>query len=410
LVPNIYAQVVSLRGGLIMMDDIVLIDGVRTAVGTFGGSLKEVPAHELGAQVIREAIQRSRVPVEDVEEVVLGCVGQVSGDAFIARRAALAAGLPVASTAQTVNRLCGSGLQAIITAAQWLALEDASVVVAAGAENMSRLPYYVWNRWGKRLGHGELEDGVLSSVTDPFGHYPMGITAEKVAERYHVSREEQDRMALDSQRRAEAAIREGRFRSQILAVTVPDGKTTRTFDTDEHPRATSAEQLAKLKPAFKEGGTVTAGNSSGINDGAAAVVLMRARDAERRGLMPRARLVSWAVAGVEPEVMGYAPVSAIRKALKKADLGVEQLDLVELNEAFAAQAWAVVRDAGLDWNRTNVNGGAIALGHPIGATGAILTVKLLYELARRGERYGMVTMCIGGGQGIAAIFENYRGR
>lgn len=392
-----------------MKEEVVILDGVRTAIGTVGGSLKEVAARDLGAQVIAEALQRSKVSPEQVDEVVLGCVGQVSGDAFIARLAALGAGLPAASsTAQTVNRLCGSGLQAIITGTQWLKLGDADVVVAGGAENMSRLPYYVWNRWGKRLGDGTLEDGVLSAVTDPFGHYPMGVTAEKVAERYHVSREEQDQMAWDSQVRSHAAIAAGRFREQILPLTIREGRKTQIFDTDEHPRDTSPEKLAQLRPAFVEGGTVTAGNASGINDGAAAVVLMRASDSERQGYQPRARLVSYAVAGIEPQVMGYAPVFAIEKALTKAGLTVEDLDLVELNEAFAAQSVAVVRDAHLNWETTNVNGGAIALGHPIGATGAILTIKLLHELARRKARYGMVTMCIGGGQGIAAVFENYR--
>ncbi|MCY0899318.1 MAG: thiolase family protein [Firmicutes bacterium] len=389
------------------MDDVVILDGVRTAIGTFGGSLKDTPAAELGALVIREALKRARVEPSRVNEVVLGCVGQVSHDAFVARVAALGAGLPVGSTAQTVNRLCGSGLQAILTAAQWLKLEDADTVVAGGAENMSRLPYYVWNRWGKRLGDGVLEDGVLAAVTDPFEHYPMGMTAELVAERYHVSREAQDQMAWDSQVRAKAALDSGRFADEIVAVPLPNAKTATEFRVDEHPRDTSPEQLARLRPVFKEGGTVTAGNSSGINDGAAAVVMMRARDASRQGLEPRARLVSWAVAGMEPQWMGYTPVYAVERALRKAGLTVDDLDLVELNEAFAAQAVAVVRDAHLDWSKTNVNGGAIALGHPIGATGAILTVKLLHELAKRRGRYGMVTMCIGGGQGIAAIFENY---
>ncbi len=390
------------------MDEVVIVDGVRTAIGTFGGSLTNVPASELGAHVIREALNRSQVEAHVVDEVVLGCVGQVSGDAFIARLSALGAGLPTGSTAQTVNRLCGSGLQAIATAAQWLKLEDADVVVAGGAENMSRLPYYVWNRWGKRLGHGELEDGVLSTVTDPFGHYPMGVTAEAVAGRYGVSREDQDQMAWESQQRARAAIDNGIFRDQILPIEVSEGRRTETFAVDEHPRETSPGQLARLRPAFKEGGSVTAGNSSGINDGAAAVVMMREGDANRRGLKPRGRLISWAVAGMEPELMGYTPVCAIKKALKKADLSVADMDLVELNEAFAAQAVAVIRDADLDWSKTNVNGGAIALGHPIGATGAILAVKILYELERRHARYGLVSLCIGGGQGIAAVFENYR--
>lgn len=389
-----------------MRDEIVIVDGVRTAIGTFGGSLVDVPAKDLGASVIREALRRASVPAADVDEVIMGCVGQVSGDAFLARLAALGAGLPVGSTAQTVNRLCGSGLQAIVTGAQWLLTEDANVIVAGGAENMSRLPYYVWNRWGKRLGHSELEDGVLSAVTDPFEKYPMGVTAEEVATDYDISREAQDALAYDSQVRARNAIEAGRFREEILPLTVREGRKTRVFDTDEHPRDTSPEKLAALRPAFREGGTVTAGNSSGINDGAAAVVMMRASEAKQRGLKPLARLLSYGVAGVEPRVMGYAPVGAIEKALRRAELSSADLDLVELNEAFAAQAAAVVRDAGLDWARTNVNGGAIALGHPIGATGTILTVKLLYELKRRGGQYGLVSMCIGGGQGIAAVFEN----
>lgn len=392
------------------MDDVVIVDGARTAIGTFGGRLKDVSASELGAIVVREALRRSRIESSEVNEVVLGCVGQVSGDAFIARRAALGGGIPALhTTAQTVNRLCGSGLQAIITATQWLKLQDADVVVAGGAENMSRLPYYVWNRWGRRLGHGEIEDGVLSAVTDPFGNYPMGETAERVAVRYGVSRDDQDHLAMDSQVRAREAMASGVFAEQTVAVPVKASKGhTEDFLIDEHPRDTTFERLSQLKPAFRPKGTVTAGNSSGINDGAAAMVLLRAADAERRGLEPRARIVSYAVSGIEPEVMGYAPVFAITEALQKADLSVDDLDLIELNEAFAAQAYAVVRDAHLPWDRTNVNGGAIALGHPIGATGAILTIKLLYELARRDGRYGLVSMCIGGGQGIAAIFENYR--
>ncbi|MDA8199831.1 MAG: thiolase family protein [Thermaerobacter sp.] len=389
--------------------DVVIVDGVRSAVGTFGGSLKDVPAADLGALVIREAIRRSGVDPEAVDEVILGCVGQVSSDAYIARVAAVKAGIPVRNTAQTVNRLCGSGLQALITASQWLRLDDAQVVVAGGAENMSRLPYYVWNRWGRRLGSSELEDGVLSAVSDPFQHYAMGVTAERVAEKFGVSRQEQDALALDSQGRARDAIAAGRFTNQIVPVDIPGAKGhAGPFQVDEHPRETTAEKLAALKPAFAEGGTVTAGNASGINDGAAAVVMTTSAYAAERGLQPRARLMGYGLSGIEPEIMGYAPVEAIRRALNRAGLSLADMALVELNEAFAAQAVAVVRDAGLDWNRTNVNGGAIALGHPIGATGAILTVKLLHELERRGQRYGLVTMCIGGGQGIAAVFENLR--
>ncbi len=391
-----------------MVDDVVIVDGARLAIGSFGGRLKSTPAHEMGGIVVQETLKRSQVAPESVDEVIMGCVGQVSGDAYIGRRIALHAGLPVTSTAQTVNRLCGSGLQAIISGAQWLKAGDASVIVAGGAENMSRLPYYVWNRWGRRLGNGELEDGVLSTVTDPFGHYAMGVTAEIVAQRFHVSREDQDRLAWDSQQRAYQAINSGRFTDQIVPISVSEGRRQEIFQVDEHPRDSTLEQLSQLRPVFRKDGTVTAGNSSGINDGAAAVLMMTAAESSRRQLEPRARLVSYAVAGVEPEIMGYAPVDAIAKVLRRADLTIDQMDLVELNEAFAAQTVAVVRDAHLNWERTNVNGGAIALGHPLGATGTILTVKLLYELEARGMRYGLVTMCIGGGQGIAAIFENLR--
>ncbi|MDA8194869.1 MAG: thiolase family protein [Thermaerobacter sp.] len=386
--------------------DVVIIDGTRTAIGTFGGSLTDVAAKDLGAHVIREALTRSQVSPDLVDEVIMGCVGQAAENAFVARLAALGAGLPVHSTAQTVNRLCGSGLQAIITGAQWLKLGDADTVVAGGTENMSQIPYYVRNRWGKRLGHQELEDGVLTSVTDPFGHYPMGVTAERVCSRFEVGREEQDQLAYESQARAKRAIAAGVFQAEIVPVPIKQKRETVLFQVDEHPRDTSLETLAKLKPAFKESGSVTAGNSSGINDGAAAVVMTTAEHARQLGVSPRLRVVSYGVSGLEPEIMGYAPVRAIEKALDRAGLTIAQIGLVELNEAFAAQAVAVIRDAHLDWSRTNVNGGAIALGHPIGATGAILTVKLMHEMERRHEQYGMVTMCIGGGQGIAAIFEN----
>lgn len=386
--------------------NIVILGGARTAIGTFGGSLTTVHPKDLGAAVIAEAMKRSQVEPGAVDEVVLGCVGQFAENAFIARLSALGAEIPVSSTAHTVNRLCGSGLQAIITGAQWLQLGDAEVVVAGGTENMSQLPYYVRNRWGKRLGHYELEDGVLTSVTDPFGHYAMGVTAENVCMRFDISREEQDQFAYESQIRAKKAIEGGRFTDEIVPLPVSHKGKTTLFQIDEHPRNTSLEQLSRLKPVFRESGSVTAGNSSGINDGAAAVVMTTAAHAERLGIAPSLRMVSYAVAGIEPEIMGYAPVQAIHKALARARLTIDQIGLVELNEAFAAQALAVIRDAHLDWNRTNVNGGAIALGHPIGATGAILTVKLMYEMKRRHEKYGLVTLCIGGGQGIAAIFEN----
>ena len=386
-------------------DPVVLLDGVRTAIGRFAGSLKDVDAYELGALCIREALARARVEPNDVDEVVMGQVGQVGPDAYNARRCLIAAGVPATKTAMNVNRLCSSGLQAIVTGAQELLTGQADVVVAGGDESMSRQPFLDYHaRDGYRLGPRELVDGTLSLVTDPFEGYPMGMTAELVADRYAVSREEQDAFAARSQERAVAAIEAGHFEREIVPVPVPGA--VEPFARDEHPRAgTTIDGLAKLRPVFREGGSVTAGNSAGINDGAAAVVMMRASEAERRGLEPRLVLRSWAVAGIEPEVMGYAPAFAIPRALERAGVGLDDVDLVELNEAFAAQAVAVARDVGLDAERLNVSGGAIALGHPVGATGAILTVKLMHALERTGGRRGVVTMCIGGGQGMAAVFE-----
>ncbi len=386
-------------------DPVVLVAGVRTAIGRFGGSLKDVDAHELGAAAIREALARSGVDPEEVDEVVMGEVGQVGADAFNARRCAIGAGIPPSATAMNVNRLCSSGLQAIVTGAQAILTGQAGVVVAGGNESMSRQPFLDYGaRDGYRLGSRELVDGTLSLLTDPFGRYLMGVTAERVAERFHVSREEQDRFAARSQERAADAIAAGHFEAEIVPVRPP--RAEEPFARDEHPRpGTTVESLAKLKPAFQDGGTVTAGNSSGINDGAAAVVLMRESDAEHRGLAPRLRLRSWAVTGIEPEVMGYAPAHAIPKALERAGLALGDIDLVELNEAFAAQAVAVIRDVGLDEEAVNVSGGAIALGHPVGATGAMLTVKLMNALERLDLQRGIVTMCIGGGQGMAAVFE-----
>jgi acetyl-CoA C-acetyltransferase len=385
-------------------DPVVLVCGVRTAIGRFGGSLKDVEAHVLGSAVIREALSRGGVDPEEVDEVVLGQVGQVGLDAFNARRCALGAGIPVRSTAMNVNRLCSSGLQAILTGAQEILTGQADVVVAGGDESMTRQPFLDFHaRDGLRLGSREVLDGTLSLVTDPFGRYPMGVTAERVAKRYGVSREEQDRLALRSQERALAAIEAGHFEQEIVPIDVPGAEP---FRRDEHPRTgVTLERLSTLAPAFEEGGTVTAGNSAGINDGAAAVVLMRASEAERRGLEARLVLRSWAVSGIEPDYMGYAPALAIPVALEKAGIGLDDLDLIELNEAFAAQAAAVARDVGLDDEKVNVAGGAIALGHPIGATGAIQTVKLMHALERLGGKRGLVSMCIGGGQGMAAVFE-----
>ncbi len=389
-------------------DPVVLLSGVRTAIGRFGGSLRDVEAYELGAACIREALARAELEPDEVDEVVMGQVGQVGPDAYNARRCAVAAGIPTSATAMNVNRLCSSGLQAILTGAQELLTGQARVVVAGGDESMSRQPFLDYHaRDGYRLGPRELLDGTLSLVTDPFGGYPMGHTGELVAERYGVSREEQDAFAARSQERAAAAIAAGHFGEEIVPVTPP--RAQEPFRRDEHPRPdTTVEALARLRPVFKEDGTVTAGNAAGINDGAAACVLMLESQARRRGLEPRLWLRSWAVSGIDPEVMGYAPALAIPKALERAGLALADVDLVELNEAFAAQAAAVVRDVGLDLDRVNVSGGAIAFGHPIGATGAILTVKLMHALERLGGRRGVVTMCIGGGQGMAAVFETAR--
>jgi acetyl-CoA C-acetyltransferase len=327
-------------------------------------------------------------------------------DAYIARHAAVKAGLPIEVPAYTVNRICGSGLEAINTAARWIECDDADVVVAGGAENMTRLPHYLRNgRTGYRLGDGTLEDGILHVLSDPFNRYHMGVTAENLAGEFEITRQVQDEYALRSQERAAAAIAAGRFEDEIVPLEVKKGRETATFDRDEHPRATTAEALAKLAPAFKADGCVTAGNASGINDGAAALVLMSEDRASELGLKPLMRLVARAEAGVRPEIMGSGPIPAVQRALARAGLTVDDLDVIELNEAFASVAAACSVELGLDPEKVNPNGGAIALGHPVGATGAILTVKLMYELQRQKARYGLVSLCIGGGQGIATIFE-----
>ena len=391
------------------MTDIVLVSGVRTAIGTFGGSLRDVPASELASAVVREALCRANVRPDDVEHVVFGSVNPTAKeDPYIARVAAVNAGIPVRTPAVTVNRLCGSGLEAITAGARLILAGDADVVVAGGVESMSRAPYWSSKtRWGARLGDDSLLDSVLAGLQDPFHHVHMGITAENVAEKYHISRERQDEYALLSQQRAARAIQEGRFRSQILPISLPGRKgETKLFDTDEHPRPdTSLEKLAALKPSFKPDGTVTAGNASGLNDGASAVVLMTRERAEQLGVTPLAQLLSWAVTGCRPEIMGIGPVTAVPKALMKAGLQLSDIDIIEFNEAFAAQVLAVVDELHFDLDKMNPNGGAIALGHPIGATGNILTVKLLFELQRADKELGLVTLCIGGGQGIAAVFK-----
>jgi acetyl-CoA C-acetyltransferase len=388
--------------------EVVVLSGVRTAVGTFGGSLKDMPPTDLGAAVVREAVKRADVKPEEVGHVVFGNVLHTDmHDMYIARVAAINGGLPIETPAFTVNRLCGSGLQAVISAAQTIYLGDTNVAVAGGAESMSRAPYWVSGaRWGMRMGDGKLIDAMVGALSDPFDDCHMGVTAENVAEKWDVTRQQQDELALQSHQRAAAAIQAGYFKEQILPIEHKVKGKTIVFDTDEHVKPdTSMEKLAKLRPAFKNNGTVTAGNASGVNDAAAAVVLMEATEAQQRGLQPLGRLVAYAHAGVEPKYMGIGPIPAVRKVLERANLAVKDLDVIELNEAFASQAIAVIRDLDLPSDRTNPHGSGISLGHPVGATGCMLVVKALYELRRTGGKYALVTMCIGGGQGIAAIFE-----
>jgi acetyl-CoA C-acetyltransferase len=388
--------------------EVVVISGVRTAIGDYGGALKDLAPTELAAQVIREAVQRSKVDAKDVGACVLGNVIHTEArDMYFSRVAGLKGGLPEDSTALTVNRLCGSGLQAIVSASQMILLGDADVAVGGGAESMSRGGYLMPSlRWGARMADSNVVDMMVGALTDPFDTVHMGITAENIAEKWKITREQQDEFSAESHRRAVNAIEKGYFKDQILPIELKSRKGTTLFDRDEHARAdASPESLAKLRAVFKKEGTVTAGNASGINDGAAAVVLMERAAAEKRGLKPMARLVSYGLAGVDPKIMGIGPVPASKKALEKAGLKIEQMDVVESNEAFAVQALAVTCDLKLDPKKTNPNGGAVGLGHPIGATGAVLTVKALYELQRTGGKYALVTMCIGGGQGIAAVFE-----
>ena len=388
--------------------DVVVLSGVRTAIGRYGGSLKDIPPSELAAQVVRESVARARIDPADVGHVVFGNVIHTDAhDMYLSRVAAVNGGLPVETPALTLNRLCGSGLQAIVSAAQMIALGDVDAAVAGGAESMSRGAYWLpAMRWGQRLNDGAVVDATVGALTDPFDDCHMGTTAENVAARWGITREEQDAFAVESHRRAAAATAHGYFKSQILPITVKGKGGPLAFETDEHIRAdANLAAMAMLKPAFDPRSTVTAGNAAGLNDAAAAVVLMERTAAERRGLVPRARLVAYAHAGVAPMYMGIGPVPAVRAALARAGLLVADLDVIELNEAFAAQALAVIRELGLPPARTNPNGSGISLGHPVGATGCILTVKALYELERTGGRYALVTMCIGGGQGIAAVFE-----
>ncbi|MFL5254862.1 MAG: acetyl-CoA C-acyltransferase family protein [Rhodopila sp.] len=391
-----------------MQREVYIVSGVRTAIGDFGGSLKDIPPTELGAQVAREALSRASVAGEEVQHVVFGNVIHTeSRDMYLSRVAAVNAGITQDAPALTLNRLCGSGLQAIVSAAQAVTLGDADIAVAGGAESMSRAGYLATGmRWGARMGDSTMLDMMTAALHDPFHNIHMGITAENLAETHQITRGQQDELAVLSHQRAARAIQEGRFRSQILPVTLKTRKGETTFDTDEHVRADiNSDGLAKLRAVFKKDGTVTAGNASGVNDGAAAVVLMDGETLGKRGGKPLGRLVAYAHAGVDPKVMGIGPVPATRAVLKKAGLKLDDIDVIEANEAFAAQACAVAKDLGFDPEKTNPNGSGISLGHPVGATGAILTVKALYELERIGGRYALVTMCIGGGQGIAAVFE-----
>ncbi len=388
--------------------EVVVLSGVRTAIGKYGGSLKDHPPTELAAVVVREGVKRAGIDAGEVGHVVFGNVIHTDvHDMYLSRVAAIKGGLPIETPAFTLNRLCGTGLQAIVSAAQLIMLGDADVAVAGGAECMSRGQYWVPGlRWGQRMNDGSVVDATVGALTDPFDDCHMGVTAENIAAKWQVSRADQDALAVESHRRAAQAVTKGYFKEQIVPIEVKTKAGPAAFETDEHIRAdATVGAMAKLKPVFDKNGTVTAGNSAGINDAAAAVVLMERGAAERRGLRPLGRLVAYAHAGVEPKYMGIGPVPAVRAVLERAKLGVGDLDVIEVNEAFAAQALAVVRDLGLPEDRTNPNGSGISLGHPIGATGCILSVKALYELQRVDGRYALVTMCIGGGQGIAAIYE-----
>jgi acetyl-CoA C-acetyltransferase len=389
--------------------EVVILSAVRTAVGKYGGSLKDVPPTVLGEAVVRESIKRSGVSSEEIDQVVFGNVIHTEAkDMYLARVVAVRGGLPVSTPALTLNRLCGSGLQAIISAAEVIRLGDATAAVAGGAENMSRAPYWINSlRWGQRMGDGNAVDVMVGALTDPFDTVHMGVTAENIARKWEISREQQDALAVESHRRALDAISNLKFKEQIVPIETGTKGKSKLFDVDESPRMEATpENLAKLNPAFDKTGTVTPGNSSSINDGAAALVLMEKSAAVERNMKPLGRFVGSVVVGVDPKHMGIGPVPAVTALLKKTGLKLEEIDVFEVNEAFAAQALAVARDLGLPDHKTNPNGSGISLGHPIGATGAILTVKLLHELRRVGGRYGLVTMCIGGGQGIAAIFES----
>jgi acetyl-CoA C-acetyltransferase len=391
-----------------MSNEVVVVSGVRTGIGDYGGALKELAATKLGAIAIKEAVARAKIEPARVGHVVMGSVihGEAK-DMYLSRVAAIEAGIQVGTPCLTVNRLCGSGLQAIVSAAQHLMLGDCEVAVAGGAESMSRAAYFLpAGRWGQRMGDATVVDAMTGALHDPFGHGHMGVTAENIAAKYGFTRQQQDQFSIASHKKAAKAIEAGYFKSQIVPIELKTRKGVEQFTADEHVRpGATMDDLAKLKTVFKKDGTVTAGNASGINDAGAAIVMTSSAFAEKNKLKPMARLVAYAHAGVEPQVMGLGPIPAVKRVFEKAGLKPSDMDVVESNEAFAVQAMAVTKDLGLDPAKVNPNGGAVALGHPIGATGAILTVKALYELERIQKRYALVTMCIGGGQGIAAIFE-----
>ncbi len=389
--------------------EVVVLSAVRAPIGRYGGSLKDMPMSELGGIVTRESITRAGIAPADVEHVVFGNVIHTEPkDMYLSRVAAIRAGIPVETPALTLNRLCGSGLQAIVSAAQCIWMGDAKITLGGGAESMSRAPYWLTGlRWGQRMNDAPALDIMVNALTDPFEKVHMGVSVEAIAKKWGITREDQDALAVQSHKRAANAVQSCFFKSQIVPIEIKDKKNTVIFEKDEGPRAdTSLEGLAKLKPAFSKDGTVTAGNASSINDGAAAVVLADRKTAEERGLKPIARLIDYAIVGVEPGFMGIGPVPAVQKVLKQTGMKIEDFDVFEVNEAFAVQALAVARELRLPAERTNPNGSGISLGHPVGATGAIIAVKLVHELKRIGGRYGIATLCIGGGQGIAAIFEN----
>jgi acetyl-CoA C-acetyltransferase len=390
------------------MRDVVIASATRTAIGGFGKSLRDVPTTDLGATAARAAIDRAGLEPEQVDQVVFGNVIHTAPeDMYMARVVGIKAGVPKEAPAFTVNRLCGTGVQSIVSAAQAIQVGDADVVLAGGAESMSRGPYWMQGaRWGARMGDTTMVDATVGSLTDPFNSIHMGMTAENLAESHTISREEQDEFAYASHQRAQAATDAGRFSDEVVPVQVQSKRETVDFTTDEHVRGDiSMEALAKLRPAFKKDGTVTAGNAAGVNDAAAAVVVLAADKAQELGAPVRARILSWAYCGVEPKTMGIGPVPAVRKALERASKTLDDIDVIELNEAFAAQSLAVIKDLDLDRDKVNPNGGAIALGHPIGATGSILVAKILGEMEREDHKLGMVTLCIGGGQGIAMLLE-----